>query len=203
MAGDVAHLTPPFAGQGMNAGLCDASNLAWNLTALLNGGASDDILDSYFDERRGPAWAMIQLAVVMGEITMPLASEQRAFRNHLMTSLVPFPGVQDYLLKTKFKPRPRCDKGLFADLHSQLFEGSLVGELIAQSDVKTGGIIDKLDTLLGKPLRTHRGQVLLVRPDRYCVAAFSSAALAERIQAFAAVLGVGQPRSSDVTVNSL
>ena len=243
LAGDAAHLTPPFAGQGMNAGLRDVNNLAWKLASVVKGGASDSILNSYFDERRDPAWAMIQLAVVMGDVIMPIDPDQISFRNHLMKSLAPFPGVQDYLLKMKFKPRPRCDKGLFLDLDDQLFEGSIVGEMVAQPDVRAGSKTTKLDALLGngfslvaqdepgafalaqlksstlgglplskvvldngssampaqmptasvqdergKPLRTHRDQILLIRPDRYCAAAFTPSDLVTGLAAYEAVL---------------
>ena len=51
LAGDAAHLTPPFAGQGMNAGLRDAANISWKIATVLLGGASDAVLDSYQAER--------------------------------------------------------------------------------------------------------------------------------------------------------
>ena len=242
LAGDAAHLTPPFAGQGMNAGLRDAWNLAWKLASVVKGGAGDTALDSYFDERRDPAWAMIQLAVVMGDIVMPIGQEELAFREQLMKSLVPFPAVQDYFLKMKFKPRPRYDRGLFLDLKAQAFEASIVGEMIAQPDVDTAQGVQKLDMLLGagfaliaqdqagadalaglvqdqlgglplsktvlswgavdlrglpgggtqdgraKSLRTHRDQILLVRPDRYVAAAIAPSELARALADYAAVL---------------
>ncbi len=47
LAGDVAHLTPPFAGQGLVSGLRDAANLAWKLAAVVQRRASAAILDSY------------------------------------------------------------------------------------------------------------------------------------------------------------
>lgn len=51
LAGDAAHIHPPLGGQGMNLGIQDAMNLGWKLAAVLNGYASDDLLDSYTDER--------------------------------------------------------------------------------------------------------------------------------------------------------
>lgn len=76
LMGDAAHLTPPFAGQGMNAGLRDALNVAWKLAAILRGGADAHIMQSYEAERRKPAWDMIQLAVAMGSIVMPAGRDQ-------------------------------------------------------------------------------------------------------------------------------
>ena len=54
LAGDAAHLMPPFAGQGMNGGMKDVANLAWKLAAVIAGQAGDKILDSYEIERARP-----------------------------------------------------------------------------------------------------------------------------------------------------
>jgi 2-polyprenyl-6-methoxyphenol hydroxylase-like FAD-dependent oxidoreductase len=51
ICGDAAHLWMPYAGYGMNAGIADATNLAWLLSATLQGWASPDILDAYEAER--------------------------------------------------------------------------------------------------------------------------------------------------------
>jgi 2-polyprenyl-6-methoxyphenol hydroxylase-like FAD-dependent oxidoreductase len=51
ICGDAAHLWMPYAGYGMNAGIADASNLAWLLAAALAGWASPAILDAYEAER--------------------------------------------------------------------------------------------------------------------------------------------------------
>lgn len=51
LAGDAAHVFPPFGGQGMNTGILDASNLCWKL-ALVEGGLADGrLLDTYHTER--------------------------------------------------------------------------------------------------------------------------------------------------------
>jgi 2-polyprenyl-6-methoxyphenol hydroxylase-like FAD-dependent oxidoreductase len=51
IAGDAAHLWVPYAGYGMNAGIADALNLSWHLSAHLAGWADAKILDAYEIER--------------------------------------------------------------------------------------------------------------------------------------------------------
>ena len=50
-AGDAAHLVPIFGVRGLNSGIDDAGNLAWKLAYVLQGRASDRLLESYSDER--------------------------------------------------------------------------------------------------------------------------------------------------------
>jgi 2-polyprenyl-6-methoxyphenol hydroxylase and related FAD-dependent oxidoreductases len=50
-AGDAAHLVPIFGVRGANSGIDDADNLGWKLGCVVNGIASDRLLDSYSDER--------------------------------------------------------------------------------------------------------------------------------------------------------
>ncbi|TLD04902.1 uncharacterized protein PgNI_09783 [Pyricularia grisea] len=52
IAGDAAHIHSPVGGQGMNAGLQDAINLGWKLSAVLRGAADESLLDTYEEERR-------------------------------------------------------------------------------------------------------------------------------------------------------
>jgi 2-polyprenyl-6-methoxyphenol hydroxylase-like FAD-dependent oxidoreductase len=51
ICGDAAHLWMPYAGYGMNAGIADATNLAWLLAACLQEWADPAIVDAYEAER--------------------------------------------------------------------------------------------------------------------------------------------------------
>ncbi|MBR7825971.1 bifunctional 3-(3-hydroxy-phenyl)propionate/3-hydroxycinnamic acid hydroxylase [Actinospica sp. MGRD01-02] len=67
LLGDAAHLTPPFIGQGMGAGLRDAANLAWKLAGVIGGTLPEDVLASYEAERKPHARAMVRMAVLIGK----------------------------------------------------------------------------------------------------------------------------------------
>ena len=78
--GDAAHLMPPFAGQGMCAGIRDAVNLAWKLDLVLTDRAQDPLLDTYTLERRQQAKASITASVKLGRVicvTDPAAAADR------------------------------------------------------------------------------------------------------------------------------
>ena len=71
LAGDAAHLMPPFAGQGMNSGMRDVANLAWKLAAAVAGQAGDEILDTYEIERARHVRDMVNLSRRLGRVIMP------------------------------------------------------------------------------------------------------------------------------------
>ena len=74
IAGDAAHQTPPFMGQGMCAGIRDAANLAWKLAHCICRGHDDAMLDSYQSERHPQVRAFIEGAVDLGRLsTRPTA----------------------------------------------------------------------------------------------------------------------------------
>ena len=230
LAGDAAHLMPPFAGQGMNSGIRDAHNLAWK-AVLVADGTNPAILESYQAERRAPAKAMVQLAVAMGEVVMPVGQGKAMFRDALMLGLERFPDARDYIIGMRFKPKPRYTGGLFIGMGA-LDEppASLIGAMLPNPKLVDGW----LDHLLGpgfaliaqntdcrqwleqadlsgwpvstqpvslpddawetdptafRPLRAHRDALMLVRPDRYVMAAFGPEAagnvLSEMCKAFA------------------
>jgi 3-(3-hydroxy-phenyl)propionate hydroxylase len=84
LAGDAAHQTPPFFGQGMCHGLRDAANLAWKLDLVLKGQAPDALLDSYQPERDPHVRAVISAAVGAGRYICMLDPEAAAERDAKM-----------------------------------------------------------------------------------------------------------------------
>jgi 3-(3-hydroxy-phenyl)propionate hydroxylase len=81
LAGDAAHQTPPFAGQGMCSGLRDAANLAWKLAAILRLGASEALLETYQTEREPHTRALIERAIGMGRVVCTADPVQAAARD--------------------------------------------------------------------------------------------------------------------------
>jgi 3-(3-hydroxy-phenyl)propionate hydroxylase len=66
LAGDAAHQTPPFMGQGMCHGIRDVRNLMWKVAAVLHGGSPEGLLDTYQAEREPHVRAIIEAAVANG-----------------------------------------------------------------------------------------------------------------------------------------
>ncbi len=83
LAGDAAHLMPPFLGQGLCSGIRDASNLAWKLAAICRG-ADAKLLDSYCSERRPHVREFVQTAVRLGSIIQTTDPHVAAERDRRM-----------------------------------------------------------------------------------------------------------------------
>jgi hypothetical protein len=88
LAGDAAHLTPPFAGQGMCAGIRDAANLAWKLDLVLGGRATESLLDTYQQERLPSVQASIEFAMELGKVICVADPAEAAARDEAMGSAV-------------------------------------------------------------------------------------------------------------------
>lgn len=84
IAGDAAHLMPPFAGEGMCAGLRDAVALGWRLNAVLDGKLSDAVLDSYESERKPHARHYIDFSQQLGDIICIVDPVKAAERDRKM-----------------------------------------------------------------------------------------------------------------------
>ncbi|MCX4399829.1 bifunctional 3-(3-hydroxy-phenyl)propionate/3-hydroxycinnamic acid hydroxylase (plasmid) [Streptomyces sp. NBC_00053] len=68
IAGDAAHVMPPFVGQGMCSGFRDAVNLAWKLHLVLGGLADEQLLDTYTVERSSHVRSAIETSIALGEV---------------------------------------------------------------------------------------------------------------------------------------
>lgn len=104
IAGDAAHVMPPFMGQGMCAGMRDAWNLAWKLALVLDGKAGDELLDSYEAERRPHVSQVIDISIYLGRIICmpdPLAAAERdrAFLEGAAAPPPPFPSLINGILR--------------------------------------------------------------------------------------------------------
>lgn len=158
-AGDAAHLTPPFAGQGMNSGIRDAHNLAWKLAAVLAGRLGAGLLDTYQQERQDHIWQMVRLALRMGGVMSPRSWTRGFLTQAGFLALNVWPPARDYVAQMKYKPPPRFNEGfLIPDGRGRR---SLVGRLLPQPKVlQSSGDAVLLDEVLGSRF------VLLLRSAR-------------------------------------
>jgi 2-polyprenyl-6-methoxyphenol hydroxylase-like FAD-dependent oxidoreductase len=103
LAGDAAHLMPPFMGQGMISGIRDAISLDWRLDLVLRGLASDRLLDTYQVEREPHVTEIIRQSVAAGEavcIVDPEAARRRdeAFLSGEFPPPAPLPALRGGVL---------------------------------------------------------------------------------------------------------
>ena len=140
LAGDAAHLMPPFLGQGLCSGLRDAAALGWRLAAVLGDGASDALLDSYGPERSLHVQEIIQQAVEVGRVICTLDPDEVAERDTRMKA-----ALQDPALALKPPPEPRLgDGGAYRS------QDPNAGYLSIQGRVRRGGREGLFDDVVGK-----------------------------------------------------
>jgi 3-(3-hydroxy-phenyl)propionate hydroxylase len=99
--GDAAHLTPPFIGQGMGAGIRDAANLAWKLAGVLTANLPESVLDTYEQERKSHARKMIRLALAVGWAMTAGGRVGNLVRNIILPRLHPIPGMRSRIVNSK------------------------------------------------------------------------------------------------------
>lgn len=94
IVGDAAHLTPPFLGQGLCAGLRDAANVAWKLDLVLRGLAPDALLDTVAAERQPQNEWVIGFAVELGKHLCELDPGAAAQRDATLREAGPPPPIE-------------------------------------------------------------------------------------------------------------
>ena len=192
LAGDSAHLTPPFAGQGFSSGARDAQNLAWKIEAVLRG-APSQLLDSYEVERRPHVTSMQNLAVRWGGIVQTSSPAVGKLRDGLI-GFADASGLLS-LIREQVKPLPTYGKGAFATRPAKLPFNRSVGSLfpqperideelgnrwsvVADSPSVAGAWRDRGVTSIVRPvnswLRSNDCEWALLRPDKFVYATGSA-----------------------------
>jgi 3-(3-hydroxy-phenyl)propionate hydroxylase len=187
IAGDSAHLTPPFLGQGLCAGMRDAGNLGWKLARVLRDLNEDTLLDTYQTERAPHVREYIELAVRLGGLINTKALEAAVPRSVLedgecvrMASIKPRLGTGVAGgwngLAGQLAPQPQLADGIrlddrvgyrFAAMLQREFAASLPGELFGR--LADRQIIVVADDAPERQawLQAAGASATLVRPDRY------------------------------------
>lgn len=119
LAGDAAHVTPPFAGQGLVSGLRDVANLGWKLKSVIRNELPASVLSSYTQERKPHARKMIRLAQFLGELIMPSSKLKAAFVHGLAKFISVLPVVHKAFTDMKVKPQNTFSEGLFLKTRSK------------------------------------------------------------------------------------
>jgi len=132
LAGDAAHLMPPFAGQGMNGGMKDAANIAWKLAAVLRGLASDAILDSYEPERAPVIRKMVDLSRRLGAVIMPTSRGIAAARDAIFACLNMSRTFREFVGRGGVVPPPAIGRSLLTGSGRD----GLIGQMLPQPTVK-------------------------------------------------------------------
>lgn len=183
IAGDAAHLTPPFLGQGLCAGIRDAANLGWKLTQVLSGHSSEALLDTYASERIPHVTEYVAQAVRLGEVINTCALEsvtnaapvpQGGLR---IASIAPIlgPGLAAGWTAPahRIAPQPTLSTGVRAD-DAAGYGFALFARPGLQVTPRDGLTVIR-DTAVQPWLDQLGAEAVMVRPDRYVLGAARNA----------------------------
>ena len=131
LAGDAAHIHSPFGGQGLGLGLSDAANLGWKLAAVIRGEMPESLLDTYTEERRPVAEAV--LANTLAQVAIMRPDPQSSAMRDVVAKLMQFDDVN------RFMGEMMSGLSIRYDLGSELDE---VGRLIGNRPIRHGATSD-------------------------------------------------------------
>ncbi|MBO0841847.1 MAG: bifunctional 3-(3-hydroxy-phenyl)propionate/3-hydroxycinnamic acid hydroxylase [Nocardioides sp.] len=142
LAGDAAHLMPPWAGAGMQSGIRDVHNLGWKLGRVLTGELGEEWLDTYEAERRPNVEFFTNLAVDLGRVIKQEATEEELVRHR-----TPDPSFK----VTPWEPASNRPPALTAGWFRGPFEdASPIGRMLPQPVLYNAvGRMGRLDDFLG------------------------------------------------------
>ena len=138
LLGDAAHLTPPFIGQGMGAGLRDAVNLSWKLAAVLAGDLPRAVLDSYEQERKPHTRALIRLALTVGRSMTSGGELGNLIRRIVVPQIRHIPGLRDKVVDSATPALRRS-----ALVHRSPRQRKLAGKLCPNPVLSDGRRLDE------------------------------------------------------------
>lgn len=177
LAGDSAHQTPPFAGQGLNSGMRDAINLAWKLSFVVRGLATEKILDTYTQERAPHVRSTIAHAVDMGRLIDQLGGRV----SH---------GVDVESGYGGSRPSPHIESGVVVgddprvghqfwyhpQVSSAVRNNGASFVVVAKEDIKVpSSLVSCTAPVVVAPDAVQDAYAVVVRPDRYVAAVAMSA----------------------------
>jgi 3-(3-hydroxy-phenyl)propionate hydroxylase len=164
LAGDAAHLSPPFIGQGLGLGLRDVHQLAWKLADVLTGAAHDGLLDTYQAEREPHARALIGLARLLGRLMTGGGRAGSVLRRGVLTAVRRIPAVERLAIDSRTPP---LRDGPLVERRGRPGR-RLAGLLLPQPDVLVDGRRCRLDDALGPgeaELRRDGDRLVVRRAD--------------------------------------
>jgi len=203
LAGDSAHQTPPFLGQGMCAGIRDVANLAWKLVMVTRGLADDALLETYESERKPHVRAFIDLAVRLGDIIQTTdrvvaAERDRRFRDSEPEIFVyPTPLLGPGVHRGEAPAggvfwQPALADGRLLDAAIGL-NFAVIGERALLEAVHEGTralwravgatVLSDPGGELGEWMHVNKARALILRPDRYLVGTAGDAAALDSLSA--------------------
>jgi 3-(3-hydroxy-phenyl)propionate hydroxylase len=183
LAGDSAHQTPPFAGQGLNSGMRDALNLAWKFAFIKRGLATENILSTYTEERAPHVRSTIAHAVDMGRLIDQLGGRV----SHGVDVESGYGGT---------RPSPYLESGIVVGddsrvghqfwYHPAVSAAARVNGasfvVVASTNIELPDNLHVLDAqVVVAPASVNGAYAVVIRPDRYVAAVATSAGELESI----------------------
>lgn len=209
LAGDAAHMQPPFLGQGMCQGVRDVNNLAWKLAAVVQGevrgDAAQTLLDSYGAERKAHVRELTSRIKGVGAVICERDAAKARERDAKLLAdcggVVQDTPRQDILPRletgllaanetsgrgTLFpQPRLQASGALMDQAFGNGWRLVLGAQAVLPKDVPAGirvvqlALTPEADGVVAAWMQRHQCQVALVRPDNYV---FGTAADAQATQ---------------------